>query len=478
MSMRKRVLLWMLCLLPVFAMTASSARAVEYDLQILENDQGMKTAIIPKSYKISASSSIFGEEALLLTNPADLYVSPDDHVYVADTGNDRILMLDNDLNLMRIYELDGALNKPEGVFADTYGAVYIADTGNNRIVKVDKSGNFVEEFTRPVSELLGEGFTFNARRVAVSSVGYIYALKYQYVMQMDAYNHFRGYIGTTEVGFDLGYNLRYLFSNAQQRQVMARREPASCFSFDVGPDGSIYVTTADRSGELKCINSVGKNIYPKKSSFGFLVRSSENATLMNPQYVDVAVDDQGNVFLLESISGQVSIYNGQGENLCVFGGRGEGREHFQTAVALDVDHQGNVFVLDQKLGCVKKFSPTRFMNLVYSALYLYDQGKYAESEAFWQEILDTHESYALANNGMARLKYKQKDYGEAMRYYEMAGNRKEYSEAFGKYEVAQLRSHFPVIVLISGGTLILLILILILYRRYTRWQMARYSHLV
>lgn len=478
MSMRRRILAWLLCLLSVWTLHAGMAQAVEYDLQILENDQGMKTAIIPKSYKISASSFIFGEEALLLANPSDLYVSPDDHVYVADTGNNRVLMLDNDLNLMKIYDFEGGLDKPEGVFADAYGAVYIADTGNNRIVKLDKAGQFVEEFSKPISELLGEGFTFNARKVAVSSVGYIYALKYQYVMQMDAYNHFRGYIGTTEVGFDLGYHLRYLFSNAEQRQVMARREPASCFSFDVGPDGSIYVTTADRGGELKCINSVGKNIYPKKSSFGPLVRSSENAALMNPQYVDVAVDDQGNVFLLESISGQVSIYNSQGENLCVFGGRGEGRERFQTAVALDVDHQGNVFVLDQKLGGIKKFSPTRFMNLVYSALYLYDQGAYAQSEAYWQEILDTHESYALANNGMARLKYKQKDYEEAMRYYEMAGNRKEYSEAFGKFEIAQMRSSFLRIVLIAAGVLALCILILILYRRYTRRQMARYSHLV
>ena len=443
------------CMILIVMLLFASGHAIEFDLQILENDQGMNTTVIPKSYKINTIESIFGTDALLLSNPTDLFISPDDNVYIADTENNRIVMLDNDLNFIRVYDMDGGLKKPEGVFVDEYGALYIADTGNNRIVKLDRMGNFVEEFGKPESNLLDEQFVFNARRVAVSNVGYIYALKYQYVMQMDAYNKFRGYIGTTEVGIDLAYSIKYFFSNAEQRKVMARREPASCYSFDIGPDGSIYVTTADRDGELKCINSVGENIYPKKTGFGYMVRNSETSAMMNPQYIDVAVDNLGNVFMLESLSGQVSVYNSQGENLCVFGGKGEGRELFQTAVALDVDSQDNLFVLDQKMGGVKKFSPTRFMNLVYSALYLYDQGEYGKSEEYWQKILDTHESYALANNGMGRLKYKQKDYKAAMEYFEMAYDRDNYGRAFKYYRKQWVEQNILWIVILIGAVVII-----------------------
>ena len=309
-------------------------------------------------------------------------------------------------------------------------------------------------------------------------MGYIYALKYQYVMQMDAYNNFRGYIGATEVGRDLWYTVRYLFSNAEQRKVMLKREPASCYSFAVGEDGSLYVTTADRSGgELKRINSVGVNIYPKKTPFGLNVANDSNA-IIAPQYVDVAVDKNENVVLLESVLGKISIYNNQGENLCVFGGKGSTRETFLNPVAVDIDSQQNIFVLDQKEGSVKKFAPTRFMRTVYTALSLYDAGQYQAAENYWEEILSRHESYSLANAGMASLKFKQKDYAAAMDYYYAANDREGYTKAFTKNEMVVFREKFTFILLTACAVLAVVAVIGRFYQKFVQKKMDRYSNLI
>ena len=461
-------------------MAAPAGAIVAYDRMYVEDDSGITTVAIPKSYVLEKSQSIFDDDALMFNTPYDIFVAPSDHVYVADTGNHRIVELDNDLNLVTIYDnaAHGGFKSPEGVFVDEFGGVYVADTGNGRIVKLDNEGNFVEEFGTPQSSLLGDNFVFNSRKVAVSDVGYLYALKYQYVMQMDAYNNFRGYIGTTEVGTDIWYSIRYMFSNPEQKKVMMKREPASCYSFDVGADGSIYVTTADRAGgELKRINSAGLNIYPKKSPFGLTVENDLNS-IVNPQYVDVAVDNHENVVLLESVLGQISVYNNQGENLCVFGGKGSTRETFLNPVALDVDSEENIFVLDQKNGAVKKFAPTRFMRTVYAALSLYDQGRYDEAEDYWMEILNSHESYSLANVGMASLKFKQKDYESAMDYYYAANDRAGYTKAFSKHESIIFRDYFGGVLLAAVGILIIIIVIMMLYRKFVKKTMDRYSHLV
>jgi len=466
-----------MCLL---LMINSSQAEVQHDKMYVEDSKGTSLAAIPKSYLLDKAVSTFGDEALLLSAPQDLCVGGNGHIYLADTGNNRIVELTDELEFVKIYDnaQGGGLNKPQGVFVDAYGAVYVADTGNARIVKMNVNGQFVEEFTRPQSSLLDDSFVFNPRRVAVSNVGYIYALKYQYIMQMDAFQSFRGYIGTTEVGIDLLYMLRYFMSNPEQRKVMMKREPASCYSFDVGEDGSIYVTTADRnSGEVKRINSVGINIYPKKNAFGLMVKS-ETGTMMNPQYTDIAVDQRENVYLLEALSGQVSVYNNQGDNLCVFGGKGKSRETFQMPVALDVDSKQNIYVLDEKFGGVKKYVPTRFMTLVYDALDLYSRGEYARAETYWAEILDRHESYYLANVGMAMLKYKQKDYQASMKYYRMAEDKSGYSTAFAKQMMVYLRGNFGKVVLIGMGILALLVMMVIAYRRFCKWKMDRYSHLI
>ncbi|MDR2547800.1 MAG: hypothetical protein LBC96_09950, partial [Lachnospiraceae bacterium] len=78
-----------------------------------------------------------------LDKPNDFRFGLDGLAYLADTNNDRILVLDADLTLKLV--IDGfydnekwhTFNSPEGVFAEKCGTIFIADTGNRRIVVLD-----------------------------------------------------------------------------------------------------------------------------------------------------------------------------------------------------------------------------------------------------------------------------------------------------------------------------------------------------
>ncbi|MBW3625353.1 MAG: hypothetical protein KY468_18305 [Armatimonadetes bacterium] len=83
-----------------------------------------------------------------LNAPEAVAAGPDGSVYIADTGNHKVKRVSPDGRISTVagtgaagYALEGPaasvpLNAPRGVAVDTDGALYIADTGNHRIVRV------------------------------------------------------------------------------------------------------------------------------------------------------------------------------------------------------------------------------------------------------------------------------------------------------------------------------------------------------
>ncbi|MEW8506759.1 MAG: hypothetical protein AB2598_08620 [Candidatus Thiodiazotropha sp.] len=88
-----------------------------------------------------------------LDSPSDVELGPNGNIYIADQGNHRIRMIDQNGIISTIAgngeqgysgdegsATDASLNSPQALMISREGALYIADTGNNRIRRVSVDG--------------------------------------------------------------------------------------------------------------------------------------------------------------------------------------------------------------------------------------------------------------------------------------------------------------------------------------------------
>lgn len=82
-----------------------------------------------------------------LYGPRGVAAAPDGRVWVADTGNDRLMVYDSKLENGRVVGQKGAgpeeFLQPVGIAVGPSGFLYVADAGNRRIEVLDAQGHFV-----------------------------------------------------------------------------------------------------------------------------------------------------------------------------------------------------------------------------------------------------------------------------------------------------------------------------------------------
>ncbi len=88
----------------------------------------------------------FGSADGQFASPRGVAVNASGEVYVADTGNDRVVQLDRDGRFIRSWggtgTGDGQFDRPWDVAVNGNQEVYVLDSGNNRVQKFDRNGNF------------------------------------------------------------------------------------------------------------------------------------------------------------------------------------------------------------------------------------------------------------------------------------------------------------------------------------------------
>lgn len=393
---------------------------------VVDDDYEQNT--IPKAYnyKFTIDGIYDGKR---LSQPQDLFVANDDSVYVADTGNNRVLHLDADGHFLKAYE--AGFNAPKGVFVDTEGQVYVADTSNKRLVKLSADGAVLKEFPRPDSDLISEDISYEPTKLLISDSGLIYVIVGKEFMSITQDNVFMGYLGAEDIPFSLTNMLVNMFASKEQKKMYTKVQPSSYNNFTIGDDGIVYAVVNKAKDQIKKITSVGENIYEQKF-YGEYVFNRSNI-MVRPFYADVAVDKNGIVFACESNSCKIYQYDQKGNSISVFGGKGRTDGYFDMPVSLEVNSKGQVMVLDSARGVVQVFEPTAFLTQVLEAQNLFGNGLYDEAYESWNVIVAQNSGYPLAHDMLGTIEFKRKNYVSAMEHYRISGNQELYGDAYGKY---------------------------------------------
>lgn len=465
--MKRMVALTLALLLALAAVPASAVVGVDAFVSDKEKENYIP---IPTAYEVYATFKNLGEYDFM-KHPEDIFIGPDDMLYVADTENNRVLVLNREGEVVEVITTAGGkkLNKPRGVYVDDDLSVWIADTGNLRLTVLNADRTHRRDFVKPDSALLEKNFTFDVQKLFVADTGYIYVLKGANLITLDEGNNFRGYLGADDVGFSLSRTLVRIFGSKSQVERTVKQEPASYSNFFIGPDGMIYgILSNKNTAQIRKLNSVGNNTYPEED-YGFVLTDEEGKPL-NPTLADITVEDNGIITVVDRETGLIYQYDQDGNLLCTFGGIGTVGGLFQIPISIDADSQGRLYVLDYSTGSITVFVPTHFIQLVHEAVRLHGEGRYEEALGYWEQVLEIDSNYALAHQGVAKVMGKQERWEEALNSYYLADDKEGYSEAFGEYRHELFRKYFvPVVATIFIGGFLLVKLLGLAKKYADKW---------
>ena len=400
------------------------------------------------------------QELLGLKEPADMYVSADDLMYIADKGNNRILVTDLDFNLvnyMDTFHYNGeelTLKKPEGVFVDQYtGYIYVCDTENSRVLKSDKDGNVDRIFEKPVSEIYSQDLTFNPKKVAVDKAGNVYIVvksvtKGSVMYDINGANRVEA---TSEIIANAFWNT---ISTESQRARSTKTTPVGFSNFDIDDDGFIYTVTESsdvKTDTVKKLNPKGQNILSAITAddvtFGDISPAYYSIYTKESALTDIDIGPNGEMNILDFAHGRIFQYDKLANLMFVMGGTGEQLGTFRSATAIE-SHDNMLYVLDSRKNSITVFKRTAFGEIVTKATNLYNDGYYEESYEPWLTVIKYDGNYRRAYIGIGNALLNAEQYKDAMKYFKISISRVRYNRAYEGYRGQVLEKYFTPAILI------------------------------
>ncbi|UVI27517.1 YIP1 family protein [Paenibacillus spongiae] len=382
-------------------------------------------------------------------NPEDLFIMPNDDIYVADRGNDRIVHLDSEGKQIRVIPAEGTEDKkimlrgPEGVFVTEEGDIYVADTGNKRIVVYDKDGRFVKEILAPKSELIPDNYLFVPVKAVVDNRGYVFVSNkggYQGLLQLTPEGEFAGFFGANKVPSDWLERLKRRYYTEEQLAEEQKNLPGAITNMTMDSRGFIYTVNRNLpTGQLKRLNAGGNDLLGGKNFAPWVGKMDRFS------FLDVAVDENDVMTVVESAGGRIYQYDWQGNMLFRFGNDSALSPRFglfKRPTSVVVNSQGDIFVADGEQSVIQSFKRTEFGTMVHQALALFKDGKYEEGSKMWRQILVQDGTFDRAYQAIAKAEYKEENYEAAMGNFEKAYDRTGYSESFWQIRMNWLLDYF------------------------------------
>ena len=274
-----------------------------------------------------------------LSGPSDMCVTDDGEIYVADTGNGRIVV--GNLEGEKIKTIgEGTLVTPKGVFVTEDKHIYVADRDAEAVFEFDYNGKVLNKYTKSASPLYGDSLSFLPIKIVVNDAGVMYVIcesNTNGIVEISPNDGgtFLGYFGTNYASTSLQTIIYRAILTDAQRAKMVSNIPSTPDNLAIDQKGLIYtVTRGDEEKTLKRLNIAGKNLI-------------ENAGYSDIPAAVVA-GNHDNVYVADQ-QGYIYEYNNEGDLLFVFGGLDDGTQRvgLSTLVtSIASDNQDRIYILD------------------------------------------------------------------------------------------------------------------------------------
>lgn len=346
------------------------------------------------------------------------------------------------------------LTNPEGVYV-TDANIYIADTGNERILILDrKTHALVKEVTRPDGLIGSEEDGFEPSKIAVDNSGRIFVViqgSTDGIVELNNDGSFSRYYGVNSPTVNLLDYFWKSIATEEQQETMAKVYAPSFSNIHVDSEGFVYaVTTETASKEMVFrFNSNGENVLRKfgySEQLGDLPNAVDEAFAQST-FNDVAVNDYGVYALLDTQKKRVFVYNFDGNLLSIFGGSGSTKGTFSNPTS--IAWMGNDLVVgDENLKSAFVFKTTDFGNLILAAEEKYYTGDFDGAAELYREAVNMNANYDHAYVAIGKNILMQDEYEEAMHYFKLGNDKTYYSTAFMGYRNLILQKYFFILAIV------------------------------
>jgi len=414
-------------------------------------------------------------------------------LYVLDSGNGRIVVLDENYKVKsqianipyngEKIDFKGA----KGIFVDESG-LYIADTLNKRLLCI-KNGKIFKIITKPDDSTVPETFDFAPTKLVRDSNGYIYLLcqgsYYGMMVFSDTYEFF-GFFGANNVTTSLSNAIKNfitsLFETEEKHNASVRQLPFSLIDICIDSEGFVAGLTGTSSGQIRRFGLSGTNILVKNSEFtsktsnnfnfadypvSFTNMLSKYRVPLTSSFCALTADGNGYYYAIDGTHGRIFIYDTACNVISVFGGGKQKGEQVGTFVSPSsvCVFGDDLLVADFSTGKITRFNITEYGKLLMTANSLTVKSKYEDAKPYWEKINDEDKNCQLAYRGLAKAALKEKDYKAAMKYAKTGLDRETYAEAFAEVRDKFISDNFWWISVIAVALVAILVLFVVESRK-------------
>ena len=232
----------------------------------------------------------------------------------------------------------GQFIQPLGLALDRLGHLYVADSGNNRIHVVDFDGNFITEFGSR-GWRIGEFDQPTAAAINFQRTEILYVI--------DSGNSRVQYCNLVDRIFHLMLG-DYPEGDSGNLSTSAHIELDLPYGIGIGRNGEIYVVDTGNNRFIQ-FDSEGRPILIR-GSFG-----GESEQFRDP--TDLVVDPYGNIYVVDSGNHRVKKYDFSANLVQIWGSEGSALGQFREPVQIALDRWNSLYVTDRGNRRVQIFTP-------------------------------------------------------------------------------------------------------------------------